>query len=741
VGKVFISYSHDSPEHSERVLALSNSLRALGVDAELDRYHVRPPHGWAHWCEQQLRPEVSSFVLVVCTPVYRARVENRVGAEEGRGVYWEGAIVYNYLYNAKANARFIPVLLDDDPESGVPMPLDGHTRYRVRAFELSDPGFEALYRELTEQPEITKPALRDVVRLDTRNALHLADALPAKGAMTEFAFTYEADGDATAAREPSPDEEATAATAAPRGNFWSPFSDEASVARGEVKFWAIVETVLAIAVFWWIAIRYETLMLLTTSLFVAPLLLLRSEESTQLGVKWFEEGLFPTNWPADLEARHKIDKRLEQRWRRIGATFGVGLGLGLGYAAAKVFLVGQMGWAAFWGMVVCWAIGWIAETAVGTVTVAAAGAASAGAVAATAARARAVAVAAAAATVIAGAGGLAAVGAACAAVWIALVRPAMIAAVVAKGVGVENRAGVEDAAFLAYPSILLGISLATVIIRVAATICCLPAGYRNIPNNLRRLAGSMAPFQHPELLPGLPAEHAFRFNIFFSAAFGRLGGPEPIDKSLSLRAYVYAPFIFLPAWAYRFILKSTLWFWWILFIVGGAPRLDGGIEGLRADAYRKASAWIGIATTIFAVVGFGFGWLLKPWAENLGAYAPLPAAVALLVLGDWKSVPIVQWVTLASALSTIAVVVWTRDVYVDSQNKKRAARVDAQLPWLGHLVKWKTGFGAVGIALLMLYIALYANAVHHWLPVSDWAAGWLHRLYGAAATRLAPAGG
>jgi hypothetical protein len=38
------------------------------------------------------------------------------------------------------------------------------------------------------------------------------------------------------------------------------------------------------------------------------------------------------------------------------------------------------------------------------------------------------------------------------------------------------------------------------------------------------------------------------------------------------------------------------------------------------------------------------------------------------------------------------------------------ARVVAQLPWLGHLVKWKTGFGAVGIVLLMLYVALYAGA-------------------------------
>jgi hypothetical protein len=178
---------------------------------------------------------------------------------------------------------------------------------------------------------------------------------------------------------------------------------------------------------------------------------------------------------------------------------------------------------------------------------------------------------------------------------------------------------------------------------------------------------------------------------------------------------------------------------WILLIVGGAPRLDGGIEGLRADAYRKASAWVGIATTLFAVVGFGLGWLLKPSAENVAAPAKLPIAVALLVLVDWRSIPVVQWITLASALTTIAVMIWTRDVYIDSQNPQRASRVAAELPWLGYLVNWKSGFGAIGIALLMLYFALYANAVHHYIPVSAWAAGWLRWVYGSAAEPLQPA--
>jgi hypothetical protein len=263
----------------------------------------------------------------------------------------------------------------------------------------------------------------------------------------------------------------------------------------------------------------------------------------------------------------------------------------------------------------------------------------------------------------------------------------------------------------------------------------------------------MTPLQQPELLPGLPVNHRLRFSAALTDAFSELTsafagsnrnaipkstGSNLKDRLIALLICIFVPLIFLPAWAYRFILKSTLWFWWILLIVGGAPRLDGGIEGLRADAYRKAWAWVGIATTLFAVVGFGFGWLLKPWVDNLAAEAKLPTAVALLVLVNWKSILIIQLITLASASTTLGVLFLTQAVYVDSQNPRRAELVAARLPWLGELVKWKTLFGAVGIALLMLYFALYANAVHHFVLVSDWAAGWLRWLYGDVAERLRP---
>jgi hypothetical protein len=46
---VFISYSHDSPEHEANVLALANHLRADGIDAVLDQFESFPPEGWELW--------------------------------------------------------------------------------------------------------------------------------------------------------------------------------------------------------------------------------------------------------------------------------------------------------------------------------------------------------------------------------------------------------------------------------------------------------------------------------------------------------------------------------------------------------------------------------------------------------------------------------------------------------------------------------------------------------------------
>lgn len=50
--KVFISYSHDSPEHSQRVLHLAWELRDNSIDVEIDQFHNEtrcPPNLVTDW--------------------------------------------------------------------------------------------------------------------------------------------------------------------------------------------------------------------------------------------------------------------------------------------------------------------------------------------------------------------------------------------------------------------------------------------------------------------------------------------------------------------------------------------------------------------------------------------------------------------------------------------------------------------------------------------------------------------
>ncbi len=75
--KVFISYSHDSQEHMDRVLALSDRLRREGIDCRIDQDEQSPPEGWPQWCGRQV--EQSGFVLVACTQTYLRRFK---GEEE-----------------------------------------------------------------------------------------------------------------------------------------------------------------------------------------------------------------------------------------------------------------------------------------------------------------------------------------------------------------------------------------------------------------------------------------------------------------------------------------------------------------------------------------------------------------------------------------------------------------------------------------------------------------------------------
>jgi len=159
--RVFISYSHDSTEHEDRVLALSNRLVKEGVDSVIDRYG-EPEDGWPIWMEEQIRE--ADFVLVVCTAEYRRRIEKKDEPTKGRGVVWEINIIYNWLYDAKLSKKCIPVLFEGSSADDIPLPLKGYDRYHVS----SEGGYESLYRRLTSQRYVEKPPLGTVRILPRR---------------------------------------------------------------------------------------------------------------------------------------------------------------------------------------------------------------------------------------------------------------------------------------------------------------------------------------------------------------------------------------------------------------------------------------------------------------------------------------------------------------------------------------------------------------------------------------------
>jgi len=133
--KVFISYSHDSLEHSRRVLGLAERLRKDGIDAQIDRYvNGTPAEGWPRWMDTQL--EWADFVLLLCTETYYRRFRGQEQPEKGRGVDWEGALVTNEIYQDKSlTTKFVPVFLSSSEAKFIPRPLLGHTHYILETEE------------------------------------------------------------------------------------------------------------------------------------------------------------------------------------------------------------------------------------------------------------------------------------------------------------------------------------------------------------------------------------------------------------------------------------------------------------------------------------------------------------------------------------------------------------------------------------------------------------------------------
>ncbi len=156
--RVLISYSHDSPAHAERVLALAQRLRGDGVDVRLDRFVGAPTDGWPRWMLTEIT--AADRVIMVCTPTYRRRCEGHEDPGKGHGVAFEGLLLLQYLYDhASTNHgnKLVPVVYPDpnvaNALAAIPLPLRPFPRYTL------DRDYDSLLRALHGQDAITPAPL------------------------------------------------------------------------------------------------------------------------------------------------------------------------------------------------------------------------------------------------------------------------------------------------------------------------------------------------------------------------------------------------------------------------------------------------------------------------------------------------------------------------------------------------------------------------------------------------------
>lgn len=153
----FISYSWDSDEHKQWVLDLATRLRKSGINITLDQWHLVPGDQLPQFMESAVRE--SNYVLLICTPRYKTRSDNRAG-----GVGYEGDIMTAEVMTSRNQRKFIPILRAGNWSEAAASWLAGKYHVDLRAAPYSESQFDDLLTTLhgtrPQAPPVGKAALR-----------------------------------------------------------------------------------------------------------------------------------------------------------------------------------------------------------------------------------------------------------------------------------------------------------------------------------------------------------------------------------------------------------------------------------------------------------------------------------------------------------------------------------------------------------------------------------------------------
>lgn len=158
--KVFISYAWEDEDHIAWVRQLADRLLQNGIEATLDQYDLELGDRLPQFMEQSVSE--SDYVLVICTPIYKQKADQRSG-----GVGYEGHIICEELLVKGNERKFIPVIRKGDHENAMPTYLAGKLAVDLSSPEKDEQNFENIIATLygtKKKPDVVEKTPNNAVQ-------------------------------------------------------------------------------------------------------------------------------------------------------------------------------------------------------------------------------------------------------------------------------------------------------------------------------------------------------------------------------------------------------------------------------------------------------------------------------------------------------------------------------------------------------------------------------------------------
>jgi len=152
--RVFLSYAWESDEFRVWVKQFATRLRADGVDARLDEWHLADTDSIPEFMNREVRQ--ADWVLVLCSPAYRSKVH---GTEDGvrvAGVGWETRLLSGRLFVGNEN-KVLAVLARGEWARAAPDFLLSQKYFDLSQPAIFEKNYAGLLRGITGSREKAPP--------------------------------------------------------------------------------------------------------------------------------------------------------------------------------------------------------------------------------------------------------------------------------------------------------------------------------------------------------------------------------------------------------------------------------------------------------------------------------------------------------------------------------------------------------------------------------------------------------